>query len=218
MLKNRRGGDGVIYICTGPVLGTVRAFASWAEKSFPLGDVELLKHLPIVEMSSAESLDLGPALWCKSGLSNMPPGSVILRMCSGLPSAGAGLHACGKGGQRRDGKGHFSTQLTKRMILSWHARNLEEGKPSAPHSLCHLCWEERGQVAGPAPGKVNIGLKAPAEVCSSRVFTLANELIENHLRKQNCPTKEITLYPLCVCVRFFFPCSNHNSLLLVWAC
>lgn len=124
--------------------------------------------------------------------------------CVGLPSTG--LHAHEKEGWRRAGKGHFSTKLTKRMILSWHASNLEEGKSSAAHSLRHLFWEEWGQVADPAPGKVNVGLKAWAEVRSSRVFTLASELIKNHLTKQNCPTKEITLYPFCVCVCvFFFP-------------
>lgn len=49
-----------------------------------------------------------------------------------------------------------------------------------------------------------MGLKAQAEVCSSGVFTLANELVGNHLRKQTCPTKGITIYLFCVCV-FFSP-------------
>lgn len=51
---------------------------------------------------------------------------------------------------------------------------------------------------------LKVGPKAQAEVCSSGVFPLANELVENHLRKQNCPTKEITIYPF-LCVFLFSP-------------
>lgn len=53
------------------------------------------------------------------------------------------------------------------------------------------------------PWDLKVGLKAQAKVCSSGVFTLADELVENHLRMQNCPTKEITIYPFFVC--FCFP-------------
>lgn len=86
----------------------------------------------------------------------------------------------------------------------------------SPLLLTHLApFAGKGRVKF-QPWDLKVGLKAQAKVCSSGDFTLANELIENRLRKQNCPTKEITIYPFCVC--FCFPCSNHNSLLLVWAC
>lgn len=51
-----------------------------------------------------------------------------------------------------------------------------------------------------------MGLKTQAEVCTSGVFTLASELVENHLRKPDCPAEEIMVFPfsVCVCV-FFFP-------------
>lgn len=75
---------------------------------------------------------------------------------------------------------------------------------SASRLLGHFCWERKGQVAAAGARELKVGLKTQAEVCTSGVFTLANELVENHLRK---PAEEIMIYPfcVCVCVCFFFP-------------
>lgn len=86
---------------------------------------------------------------------------------------------------------------------------------STPHSFGHFSWERKGQVTAPGPGKVKVYLKAQAEVCSAGAFTLANKLVEKCLRKESSPTKDVTIYMFCF---VFFPCSNHNSLLLVRAC
>lgn len=228
MLRNWGRRNGVVLPCTGPALGIMKAFASGCENLYHLRHVVQLQHPPKIEMSPYRI----SGSWSSILVQIMPQqhatmtlwlwACVLGFLTSCLP-AGAGLHACVRGGQGELGEEHFSIELAERMILSWHASNLEKGESSTSHSLCHFCWERRSQVAAaPAPGEVNMSLKAQAEVCSSGVLTLASELTENHLRKQNCPTKEITVYPfcvcLCVCVCFFFPCSNHNSLLLVWAC
>lgn len=107
-------------------------------------------------------------------------------------------------------KGHFPTVCQKNDLVLCAERQM------SPQLLTHLApFVGKGRVKF-QPWDLKVGLKAQTKVCSSGDFTLANELIENHLRKQNCPTKEVTIYPFCVC--FCFPCSNHNSLLLVWAC
>lgn len=81
------------------------------------------------------------------------------------------------------------------MLAAWRKMNL--------HLLTHLApLAGKGRVKL-HPQDLKVGLQAQAKVCSSGVFALANELVENHLRKQNCQTKEITIYPFCVC--FCFP-------------
>lgn len=105
-----------------------------------------------------------------------------------LPACWCRVACMYKGKARRGGKGALfpaPCQKYDLVLTCWLLR----GRCALNSSLTWpLLLERKGQITAPGPEEVKMGLKVQAEVCSSGVFTLANNLVENHLRKQNCPT------------------------------